>query len=251
MPSLSALIFDVDGTLAETEELHREAFNDAFAAASLGWHWDQALYAELLDVSGGKERIAHYQHRAGIEPGLTAAQIAALHADKTARYTSRVRAGGLLMRPGIRRLLAEAKQAGVRLAIATTTSRANVEALLAAAAPLPAFDVIAAGDEVPAKKPAADVYLLALQTLCLPASACVAFEDTVNGLVSALGARLRCVVTVSTYGGSGPFPGAATVLTHLGDVDAPGLTLSGPAPRDGLADLEWLASLPATDHPGA
>ena len=91
---LSALIFDVDGTLAETEELHREAFNEAFAAAALDWHWDQALYGQLLAVSGGKERIAHYQHRAGIAPVLNTAQVAALHADKTARYTARLSAGG-------------------------------------------------------------------------------------------------------------------------------------------------------------
>jgi HAD superfamily hydrolase (TIGR01509 family) len=245
MSALSALIFDVDGTLAETEELHREAFNEAFAAAGLDWHWDRALYGELLEVSGGKERIAHYQRRAGVAAPLDAANVAALHAAKTAGYTARVQAGGLRMRPGIRRLLAEAKQAGLRLAIATTTSRPNVEALLAAAAPLPAFDVIAAGDEVPAKKPAPDVYRLALQALRLPASACLAFEDTVNGLVSASGAGLHCVVTVSAYGGAGPFPGAASVLTHLGDPDAPASVLSGPELPGSVADLAWLASLAA------
>jgi HAD superfamily hydrolase (TIGR01509 family) len=243
--ALSALIFDVDGTLAETEELHREAFNEAFAAAGLDWHWDPALYGELLEVSGGKERIGYYQRRAGIADRLDAARVAALHADKTARYTARVQAGGLPMRPGIRRLLAEAKQAGLRLAIATTTSRPNVEALLAAAAPLPAFDVIAAGDEVPAKKPAPDVYLLAMQLLGLPASACLAFEDTVNGLVSATAAGLRCVLTVSAYGGPGPFPGAASVLTHLGDAGTPASVLSGPKLSGGVADLAWLASLAA------
>jgi HAD superfamily hydrolase (TIGR01509 family) len=245
MPALSALIFDVDGTLAETEELHREAFNEAFVAAGLDWHWDKALYGELLEVSGGKERIAHYQQRAGIAAPLDAARVAALHADKTRRYTARVQAGNLPMRPGIRRLLAEAKQAGLLLAIATTTSRPNVEALLAAAAPLPAFDVIAAGDEVPAKKPAPDVYLLALRTLGLPASACLAFEDTINGLVSASGAGLRCVVTVSAYGGGGPFPGAASVLTHLGDSGAPAAVLSGPRLPGDVADLAWLSSLAA------
>lgn len=242
MSTLSALIFDVDGTLAETEELHRQAFNEAFAASGLDWHWDPALYGELLEVSGGKERIAHYQRRAGIAAPLDAARVAALHADKTARYTARVQVGSLPMRPGIRRLLAEAKQAGLRLAIATTTSRPNVEALLAAA-PLPAFDVIAAGDEVPAKKPAPDVYLLALRELGLPASACLAFEDTVNGLVSAHGAGLRCVVTVSAYGGAGPFPGAASVLTHLGDAGTPAEVLSGPKLPGGVADLAWLGSL--------
>ena len=130
MSVLSALIFDVDGTLAETEELHREAFNAAFAAAGLDWHWDTALYSQLLAVSGGKERIAHYQHRAGITPALDPAQVAALHADKTTRYTARLSASDISLRPGIRRVLAEAKEAGLRLAIATTTSRPNVDALL-------------------------------------------------------------------------------------------------------------------------
>jgi HAD superfamily hydrolase (TIGR01509 family) len=247
MPALSALIFDVDGTLAETEELHREAFNAAFAAAGLDWHWDQGLYAELLEVSGGKERIAHYQRRTGIAPALDSARIAALHADKTARYTARIRAGSLALRPGIRRILAEAKAAGLRLAIATTTSHPNVQALLAAAAPLPAFDVIAAGDDVPAKKPAADIYRLALEKLGLPAAQCLAFEDTTNGLASAAGAGLRCVVTLSTYGGSGPFSGAVSVVPHLGDPDLPADALSGPPLPDGVANLTWLASLAADE----
>ena len=240
---LKALIFDVDGTLAETEELHRQAFNEAFAAAGLDWRWDQALYGELLAVTGGKERIAYFQRRAGLTTMLSAADVAALHADKTARYTRRVNAGGLGLRPGVRRLLTEARYAGLRLAIATTTSRPNVEALLLDAGPLPEFDVIAAGDEVAAKKPAPDIFLAALRDLGLPASACVAFEDTANGLASALGAGLRCVVTCSAYGGTGPFAGAAAVVSHLGDADAPASVQAGPALPRGIADLAWLASL--------
>ncbi len=218
MSELRALIFDVDGTLAETEEWHREAFNAAFAAAGLEWAWDQELYARLLEVTGGKERIAHFQNGPGISPQLSAAEIAALHADKTARYAARVAAGGLQLRPGVRRLLEEARAAGLRLAIATTTSRANVDALLAACAPLPVFDVIAAGDEVARKKPAPDIYDAALARLGLPAEACVALEDTMNGLRSAIGAGLSCVMTMSTYGGAGPFEGAALVVPSLEDV---------------------------------
>jgi beta-phosphoglucomutase-like phosphatase (HAD superfamily) len=149
----------------------------------------------------------------------------------------------MVLRPGIRRLLSEAKHAGLRLAIATTTSRPNVEALLAAAAPLPPFDVIAAGDEVRAKKPAPDVFLLALAGLGLPAGDCLAFEDTLNGLRSARGAGLRTVVTVSAYGGMGPFPEASAVVTHLGDDDAPASVLAGPALPGGVATLSWLKSL--------
>ena len=241
--TLRALIFDVDGTLAETEELHREAFNEAFAAAGLDWYWDQALYARLLAVTGGKERIAHFQHSAGHRDPLPPAQIAALHADKTAHYAARVAAGRLALRPGIRRLLNEAHSEGLRLAIATTTSRANVDALLAACAPMPGFDVIAAGDEVPRKKPAPDIYDLALSRLALPADACIAVEDTENGLRSAAGAGLRCVLTTSVYGGAGPFAAAACVVSDLGDPGAPCRILSGPSSAACIVDLVYLRGL--------
>jgi len=229
MAELSALIFDVDGTLAETEELHRAAFNEVFGAAGgPGWHWDQALYADLLRVTGGKERIAAYIQQAGLAT-MPPAAVAALHRAKTAAYARRVRPGQIDLRPGVRRVLLAAQKARLRLAIATTTSVENVQALLDACAPLPRFDVIAAGDAVPAKKPAPDIYRLALDRLGLPAAACVAIEDTQNGVVSATGAGLRCVVTRSLYGGDGPFPGAAAVLRDLAD---PAVT------------LDWLAGLP-------
>jgi len=237
---MQALIFDVDGTLAETEELHRAAFNQAFVAEhGPGWHWDQPLYAKLLAVTGGKERIAHFA------PTLPAARIQTLHAAKTAYYARLVASGGLQPRPGVRRLLQAANRAGIKLAIATTTSPANIEALLAAWGNLPPFDVIAAGDEVAAKKPAPDVYLLALRRLGLPAANCLAIEDTENGLRSARAAGLRCLITTSLYGGTGPFPGAAAVVTNLGDPEAPSHLLAGPPLPEGVVDLPWLASLPA------
>jgi len=240
---MQALIFDVDGTLAETEELHRAAFNEAFAAeGGPGWHWDRPLYQNLLAVTGGKERIAHFA------PTLPAARIQTLHAAKTAHYARLVTSGGVKLRPGVRRLLQAAHHAGVKLAIATTTSPANIEALLAACGNLPPFDVIAAGDEVAEKKPAPDVYLLALHRLALPAADCIAIEDTENGLRSARAAGLRCLITTSLYGGTGPFPGAAAVVTDLGEPEAPAHLLAGPPLPAGVVDLPWLASLPA---PGA
>ncbi len=195
---LEALIFDVDGTLAETEELHRAAFNAAFAAAGLAWHWDIPLYTRLLEVTGGKERIRHHAETAGLP---VPDDIAALHADKTARYVDLVRPGAITLRPAIAQLLTDAKAAGLRLAIATTTSRANVDALLAATLATNPFEVIAAGDEVPAKKPSPDIYHLALSRLGLPATACIALEDTQNGLTAATRAGLRTVITPSLYGG--------------------------------------------------
>jgi HAD superfamily hydrolase (TIGR01509 family) len=244
MTKLSALIFDVDGTLSETEEVHRMAFNEAFAAAGLPWHWTQDMYVRLLKVTGGKERIAHYLTWDGVSERLAADDIAALHKDKTARYTARVAQGGLALRPGVRRLLDEAQAAGLRLALATTTSHPNVDALLAACAPVPKFDVIAAGDDVPNKKPAPDVFTLALERLGVPPEACLAIEDTQNGVNSAVGAGLRCLVTVSAYGGRGPFPGAIAVVSDLGEVGTPCSGLFGPAPTGGVVDIAYLGSLP-------
>jgi HAD superfamily hydrolase (TIGR01509 family) len=215
MPALKAIIFDVDGTLAETEELHRRAFNATFEAAGLDWHWNETLYAKLLEVTGGKERIAHFiaSHAPAQQPDT--AQIAALHRDKTARYTALIDGGDITLRPGVADLITQAQQAKIRLAIATTTSRPNVDALLRATFGGNPFEVIAAGDEVPAKKPAPDIYLLAMQRLALPPESCIAIEDTMNGLRSAQAAGLNCIITTSLYGGQGPFPGAAHILPDL------------------------------------
>ncbi|GAB4266145.1 MAG: HAD family hydrolase [Pararhodobacter sp.] len=220
--TLRALIFDVDGTLSETEEVHRAAFNEAFAAAGLGWHWTQEDYAELLKTTGGKERIRRYMDERGIE-GL---DVRALHADKTARYTRMVAEGGLRLRPGIRALIALARDAGLRVAVATTTSRPNVEALCQScfgAAAESVFDVLACGDEVAAKKPAPDVYLLALDRLGLPATDAIAFEDTPMGLASAKGAGLCCIVSPGVYSARDDFSGADRRVAGFDDLIAGGI----------------------------
>ena len=223
--SVKALIFDVDGTLAETEEYHRQAFNETFAAAGLSWVWDKSLYVRLLKVTGGKERIAHYIASAGAEPVLDQASIASLHRDKTARFAAHVANGGVELRPGVKRLLTEAREAGVRLAVATTTTRQNVTALLDATLGYDPFEVIAAGDDVSAKKPAPDVYVLALQRLGLDAKSCVAIEDTLNGYRSATEAGLPCLVTRSVYGERDGYTDALAVVDDLdragGDADGP------------------------------
>lgn len=227
MKSNHALIFDVDGTLAETErDGHRPAFNQAFAEYGLNWHWDAERYGELLAVTGGKERIRHYAERHAPEiagrPDF-AQLVQALHARKTAHYLRIVDAGQVPLRPGVATLIHAARAAGLRLAIATTTTPENVTALLRASlAPDAAtwFEVIGAGDIVPAKKPAPDIYQWVLDRLNLPAARCLAIEDSENGLKSALAAGLRCVVTVSEYTAAEPaFRTARPIqngLPHLG-----------------------------------
>ena len=197
---LRALIFDVDGTLAETELAHLAAFNAAFAAAGLDWRWSEAEYARLLTTTGGKERIARFAGERGL--AIEAAAVAALHADKTRRFAVLVEDGAVALRPGVAELLAAARARGVRLAVATTTTPANVDALCRAALGAPAaavFEVIAAGDAVKAKKPAPDIYLLALAGLGLDSAGCVAVEDSLNGLVAAKAAGLFTVVTPSRF----------------------------------------------------
>jgi len=218
-----ALIFDVDGTLAETEALHRRAFNETFAEWGLDWHWSRTDYTRLLKTTGGKERIACYM----AETGVTDADIPALHRAKNDRYTALMAQGAMTLRPGVLEVIAQARGAGLRLAVATTTSRPNVEALSAACFGQPAgevFEVIAAGDEVAAKKPAPDVYLLALDRLGLPGPACVAIEDSRNGVLSALGAKIPVVVTPSAYTEGEDFTGAHAVLSDLTQFDLTELT---------------------------
>lgn len=224
---IQALIFDVDGTLADTEECHRQAFNQAFDEAGLDWHWSPTDYRRLLQTTGGKERLAAHLQSLDwpeAERQRVAAMIPALHAAKTRHYTARVEAGQVPLRPGVARLIAEARQAGVRLAIATTTTAENIQALLVATlgAPGPSwFDAIACGDQVPRKKPAPDVYQLALARLGLPAESAVALEDSGNGLRAAQAAGLWTLVTPCFWTAEDDFSGAQLVLPHLGDAEHP------------------------------
>lgn len=219
---LAALIFDVDGTLADTErDGHRPAFNAAFSDAGLPWVWDEALYGELLEIAGGKERIRHYAER--FDPGFAAradfaARVVELHRLKTHHYLALVGAGAIPLRPGIIGLIGQARAAGLRLAIATTTTPENVSALLSSGLAPGAegwFELIAAGDVVPAKKPAPDIYHYLLARLDLAAGACLALEDSGNGLAASLAAGIPTVVTVNDYTRAQDFRGALAVLPNL------------------------------------
>lgn len=255
MQELKALIFDFDGTLAETErDGHRVAFNRAFREVGLDWEWDERLYGGLLGVSGGKERIARFAGQ--FAPDVAArpdfdAFIADLHERKTRHFGDIVAAGAIPLRPGVRRLLAEAQRAGLMLAIATTASRKAVDfflehALGAAAAGM--FAAIGAGDAVARKKPAPDVYRWVLDRLSLPAAACLAIEDSAIGLAAARAAGLVTLIAASDYTRADEFGGAIAVLTDLGEPGAPHGVLAGHPQGRGCADL---AALRAWHREGA
>lgn len=252
MLQLQALIFDVDGTLAETErDGHRVAFNRAFAEAGLGWEWSVELYQQLLDVAGGKERIRFY--RAKYTPNWQPAEdlftwSANLHKAKTHHYRQLLTEGRISLRPGVRRLIEAARAAGVRLAIATTSSPENVIGLLetALAPTAPSwFEIIAAGDLVPAKKPAPDIYLAVLAALKLAPESCLAIEDSYQGLQAATQAGLKTVITFNEYTQHQDFSGAALVLDTLGEPELPFQLIAGDADKAQYFDLNLAQKLVA------
>ena len=227
MPKLKALLFDVDGTLADTErDGHRVAFNLAFADAGLDWDWTVDIYEDLLTVTGGKERMKFFLDKykpVFDEPEDLTTYIADMHKAKTAHYTKLLSEGKIPLRPGVERLLNEARERGYRLAISTTTTPANVEALLThtlGKESMDWFEVIAAGDIVPAKKPAPDIYDWAMDKMNLKAEECIAFEDSRNGVLSSLAANLKTIITINDYTKDHDFTGAVIVLDQYGEPGA-------------------------------
>ena len=234
--TIKAIIFDVDGTLADTEDGHRKSFNKAFAENGLDWNWDVALYDKLLKVTGGKERIKYFV--SDFLTGYTKPDnfddfVKHLHKVKTAHYTAMLADGLVPLRPGIRQLIKETHAAGIKLAIATTTSPENVSALLEVGLGRDwqkYFDSVGCGDIVPQKKPAPDIYNWVLDEIKLAPQDCIALEDSRNGLLSAMAAGIKTYITTNPYTHRQDFDGAAGIFDDLSDLqafyDAVGLTLS-------------------------
>ncbi len=221
--SLRALIFDVDGTLADTEDIHRQAFNSAFEAAGFDWAWGVPMYTQLLEVTGGKGRIRLYLE--GLHPEVLKRDdidelITNLHKQKTANYVDALNNGKVRLRPGVERLLREAHGEGMTLAIATTTTPVNLQSLIVNTLGIDAldwFDAIGAGDCVDRLKPSPDVYLWVLDRLNLDPNQCLAIEDSANGLRAARAAGVPTLITSCPYTAHHDFSGAMKMLDSLGE----------------------------------
>ena len=248
---IEAFIFDVDGTLADTErDGHRVAFNQAFEQFGLDWHWSEETYGELLAVTGGKERMHHFvetHNKPERDRDDLVDLIKQLHARKTENYVALLNDNAIPLRPGVLRLITEAREQGIRLAIATTTTPENVTALLSNALGKESvdwFEVIGAGDIVPAKKPAPDIYEYVLDKMDLKPEQCLAFEDSINGIKASTGSDLQTVITYNGYTEEDDFSGALVVLDNLGEPDQPSAVCKQKLGRDcfDLVGLQQLLS---------
>lgn len=249
MKTLRALIFDVDGTLADTEEVHRLAFNAAFERFGLEWEWPRDLYAELLAVSGGRERLRYYvdaHYPELIEKSDYPDFITRLHQLKTRIYAEMLVDGRVCLRPGVRRLLDETREARIELAIATSTALSNVRTLLDQNLPQgwdTWFSVIATRDSVSEQKPSPAIYSYVLEKLGVAADQAFAVEDTYNGNQAALAANVRTVITTHYFTRHHNFTGASLVVDHLGEPDCPFHVLQGNAHGAHEVDLALLRRL--------
>ena len=230
--TLKAVIFDVDGTLAETEELHRAAFNAAFAEAGLDWSWDRDRYFELLAVEGGLARMRHYAetHRPrDLTTMEHAGDFERLHERKQALFVSMIEEGAAL-RPGVARLIEDLRSSGIKLAACTTSTRETFEALILNAFGIDALDWFAAvvtREDVETVKPDPAPYRLTLQRLGVPPEAAIVIEDSARGVASASGAGLEVLAAPGLYTRGEDFSQALVVLSDLGEPHVPFEVLAG------------------------
>lgn len=252
---LQALLFDVDGTLADTEpQGHLPAYNEAFRELGLNWRWSPDLYRELLLLPGGKERIIEYlreydpalgAHRGEIERDAKA-WVEHVHKIKSRYFRRLVSTGKVTLRPGVRRLITEADQAGLRLAIVTNASRSSLEPFLEYTLGkelCERVDFIISGEQVAHKKPAPDLYRLALLKLGVSATECIALEDSSMGLIAATSAGIPTLITVNDDTRHHVFEDAILVVDKLGEPDDPFRVLQGEPGTDRCVTLRLLQEL--------
>lgn len=249
MNHVDAIVFDVDGTLADTEETHRQAFNRAFEEFDLDWEWTPALYGDLLAVSGGRERIAYY----GRDLAARFAHddefnryVREVHRVKTRVYADMVTAGRVPLRTGIRRVIDDARDAGIKLAIATSSAFSNLKTLLdnnLSSDWINWFSSIQTCDSVEQKKPSPAVYVAVLEELGVAPDRTIAFEDSENGLRSAVAAGLTTVITTHFFTRNDHFPNAALVVDSLGEPHRPFTVRHGDAKGHHYVNLELLDRL--------
>lgn len=247
--ALQGILFDVDGTLADTEEFHRQAFNEAFTEFGLDWNWSREEYTDLLAISGGRERIRAYAET-HLLPKLRPAALRELalrvHTRKSAIYRDKLCNGHIGLRPGVQRLLDNARTSGVHCAIATSTSTFNVETLMQHALDRPIaeyFEAVVTSDIVVDKKPSPAVYQYAMAELGLSPDLCIAIEDTASGNRAARAAGLKSVITTHRFTRHHDFSGASLVLDELGDPHQPFTVHSGNAHGTRYVDIALLDAL--------
>lgn len=248
--TLEALVFDLDGTFVDTDELHRRAFNQAFLEFELGFDWTPDLYEKLVAVSGGADRIRHFIDGSPLPQERKLALhnvVPAVHREKTRIYGELLSDNSVQLRPGVRRLMQEAREAGMLIGVVATSASANMQPLIVSvlgregASDIRAF---VSADRVAHKKPAPDIYNLALSMLGVSPACGVAFEDSRNGVLAAKGAGLFTIATPSRWTRSQDFSGADVCLSGLGEPDQPlrgeDAARIGGAACVGLAELKRL-----------
>ena len=252
---LKALLFDVDGTLADTEpQGHLPAYNQAFAELGLNWHWDELLYRDLLTQPGGRERLTHYIREYQPELGKYQEEASAdlagfvnrIHAVKSRYFYERVKRGDVPLRPGVRRLMREADNAGIKVGIVTNASAASLEPFLAYTLTdglMDCVDAVISGEQVSRKKPAPDLYQQALRTLQVSASESIAIEDSAMGHDAAVGAGIPVIITLNDDTRMHDFSDALLVVEDLGEPDIPLQVVAGDCGSHQHIDIHLLQKL--------